>query len=200
MCHFSILFYLIFLIPEFIKEKNVKIIVFIIIFVLEIIIVLMLGKINHLDGNSLLIRKINNILLFTNSSYTNKDFKNRLFNMLFIFGITTLLYYVEYKKFNTKETFKEIGKVNNTYIMNLYILLLVPFLYYSVDLFRLQLGILFINYIIFSYYYIYSKNKLNKTIYFIIESLIPIILLYRMVLSNGNLQNVLIPLFTNNIF
>ena len=120
--------------------------------------------------------------------------------MLFIFGITTLLYYVEYKKFNTKETFKEIGKVNNTYIMNLYILLLVPFLYYSVDLFRLQLGILFINYIIFSYYYIYSKNKLNKTIYFIIESLIPIILLYRMVLSNGNLQNVLIPLFTNNIF
>lgn len=200
MCHFSILFYLIFLIPEFIKEKNVKIIVFIIIFVLEIIIVLMLEKINHLDGNSLLIRKINNILLFTNSSYTNKDFKNRLFNMLFIFGITTLLYYVEYKKFNTKETFKEIGKVNNTYIMNLYILLLVPFLYYSVDLFRLQLGILFINYIIFSYYYIYSKNKLNKTIYFIIESLIPIILLYRMVLSNGNLQNVLIPLFTNNIF
>ena len=200
MCHFSILFYLIFLIPEFIKEKNVKIIVFIIIFVLEIIIVLMLEKINHLDGNSLLIRKINNILLFTNSSYTNKDFKNRLFNMLFIFGITTLLYYVEYKKFNTKETFKEIGKVNNTYIMNLYILLLVPFLYYSVDLFRLQLGILFINYIIFSYYYIYSKNKLNKTIYFIIESLIPIILLYRMVLSNGNLQNVLILLFTNNIF
>lgn len=197
LIHSSIFLYLFLLIPILIKNKKTKTIVFLI-FILAEIIFVGINETNYMvSGNTLFEQKINSVLLRTKEDYSLNFHFGYMLTVLFTFLIYYLFNKILIRKIKADDNTYEINFINKVFDINLYILLIIPLMIYIIDLYRLQTGLLLLDYVSLSYFF--DKRDLKGS--FIIKLLLlilPLFVLYRIVLV-GVSDLVLLPLFENNL-
>lgn len=196
MIHYSMLVYFILIIPMLIKNNKIKEGALWTILLVEIIFVIVVGNSGQLNGNSTLTNKIN-FVLNSAQKYNTKAVYKTTFEMIISFVLFYVIADYEYKK--TKKDSENRIIIKSTIDFNKYIMLVVPLLTYTVDLYRLQTGLLLLDYITFSYYFdIKNKAQKDEAIFVILSMMLPALILYLLVLNNNNMYTVFLPLFENN--
>lgn len=206
LIHYSTFLYLAIIIPAFLidyKKCNKYIII---ILIIEIAIISS-ASLSQLFGNTMMASKIERVLRFSSIKYNMGTYIYRGIQII----ISLIVYYYLNRKVNKK--FKE-NKVDenkvekNNFILNInkFILIVLPLLMFSVDFYRIQTGLLILNYISFSWYFNKKEIKTKYTIninelsFHLISLILPVINLYMLVLNSSNTINVvLVPLFKYNI-
>lgn len=198
--HYSTFLYLIFLIPILYKETK-KNILFITLFIVEIIIVLLMNGLINILPESNLTNKIHDVIEATNYFYGSYTAYLRTY--LRVLGIFCIYMVLNGTVINNLKR----NNINNEQLIrcymvrdfNIYILLIIPFMIYFADLYRLQAGLLTLDYITLSYYY-QKNNKVGDNILFKITSMVlPVFILYFYVLNNESALYVIDPLIKNSL-
>lgn len=215
MIHISAIFYLIFLIPKYIKKENyIKFVlkIDIIFFAFYKIILKILNNIKKISFMNIG-EKVNIITNFAQNSYNLNDFFKYSLKVIFSFLLFSLIYYFImkwYKEKNGEENNNNINKIIKIYKINVILLMIIPFMLLSLDLVRMQMAISIVNYIaVANFLEIYlnkkqrivNNGKINKYCFvtLILIILYAILNLYLWVLKTPNYKTVFIPLFENNM-
>jgi len=152
--------------------------------------------------------KINIALNAARLNYTTYDCMRYIFKMIILFIILSVIYYLicgwERKRGLTAKDNTSVRLIDNIFNMNIIVLLILPLLIISPDLFRIQLYLMFTNYIGFAQYFELKDQigitvrKGTVTVISVCMVIFAISGLYLWVLGGPNLYTVFKPLFENN--
>ncbi len=215
LIHYSLILSIIFIIPKFIKRKNLIILViianFISLFFNKFIanIAFIFKNIKFLNiGN-----KVSIVLNFASSTYNSRTYTMYSLKMLILVIIALIVMYLienYMKKFENTE--KIVESVKFIQSVNVCILLLIPLLSFTADVFRLQITISLINYVFVGKYYDfeyqmiiekkmnYTKGKITKAKVLITCCMLLYAIsgLYLWILRTPNIHTVWLPFIRNN--
>lgn len=208
MFHYSTIFLLVLILPKIMTKKKIN--NFTIMFNVIMFFLVLLFRQIRFPGESNFSNKINSVLDFA-SKYNGKEILKAYFRMIVFF----IGYYVT-SKYAYKILLKNSARINEncskelellelTQKINITLLTIFPFIFYSIDLYRIQFLFSLLNYVSLTncildmnYEYKYIINKNNATCMFLIM-IYSIMMLVVLVLSNPNIYTVFYPLFFNNL-
>lgn len=200
--HYALFLTVFFWIAKFVDKKIIIRIVFLTL-MLSIVFVYALNSTIVLNGSSVLINKINFVLMLQKDRPITMMIKN-LFRMILFFMFNFIIYSSLFKRI--KDDSNDRKKVDLVWKWNLVTLIYLPLVFLISDIYRIQQVLCLINYLVYANYFINKdlivEEKINKedlkfTLLCIFSTAIN---LYFLVLDNPNINTVFFPLFNNNIF
>lgn len=204
MIHYAFIFNFVFI---FVKKIDIN---KLIIICLCVVILISLGifavnKVGKIQGESTLINKIN-FVLGLNYNNSIKSVANVLIRMILFFAFFTLMNRIVMKKLKKKNNnIKDIYFCELVFKFNIAVLILLPIVYYSPDIYRIQQSLSVLNYMTYALYFDGnnlindSKIKVNELIFTILCIINAFTNLYFLVLNNSNINTVFYAFFNNNI-
>lgn len=205
MIHFAMLFLLLLIIPKILDLKQTIIITFVALIILQIFMTMVPNI--EIQGTNVLAGKINFVLDYANQKYNTEVVLVTVYRVIIFFVLYLIINRIVIKRIysqkeNVEEYDKKINALKLVLKMNIFILVILPLLSISVDLYRVQVTLSLINIITYSYFFIKQKRgtiNLYNIMFILICILFNMINLYLLVLRNTNIDTVWWPLFNNNL-